>query len=1043
MPFDVYPINDLSDTDRILSTIANVMCGVPVPTRVPLAETFYRHHGTKVLDDRLSPLPADLSSVGPSDLLQARYNVVEYDDATGMRQRVVEWCLSNRATAGCLIHGAGGLGKTRLIIEVAALLRHDHHWSAGFLDPPPDDEYVARQRWQALDEMVAAASSGLLIALDDAEGRQHEVNALAQRLWQRSPEKAPVRIVLLARSAGEWWSSIVDESSAVRAVFRGRTAEPAVMSMPHIDSDEARLRQFMASVKAFGPIMRAQGYTAPGAEPSADRLRQIASSPITSPLAIQMEALMWLAFSAPDKGDQSVAALLTRVLALERAHWKGILGAQDDDRRRDLRRAVAQVTALRGVDSALAAERLLMADRFYDNRTARASVEPVVRNLATLYGRTSGHIGPLEPDLIGEHHVGDTADTELIDGCVAWIDSQAETARAKRRRAFVRVLQRATLTEHGEVVVGRACELLDHLIGVHGESLGETIVEVMGDSPGALFDRVAAQIETLSEPTLGALNFALPIQRVSWREFSLRVAMQYVKLVRREIAAGAAANRPSLYHDAASGLRTLGFRLADVGRHETALAVSKDSVDIYRVLSEGRPDAFLPELASSLNNLAVMLSNLERHEEAVAANREAIDIRRRLAKANPGAVLPNLARSLSNLGTLLMKLRRAEEGLAAAQEAIEVYRTLAETEPNAFLPDLGTALNTAGVMFVSVQRGDEALAALTEAVAIKRTLANEHPDPFLGELAGTLSNLGDALSRAGAKEESIATATEAVEIFRRLASDRPEVFCPDLAKGLINLSAGLRAIGRPEDAIAIATEAVDIYRKLTVSHTDAFVPDLAVALNMLATTLAGLDRYEEALGASEEAIAVLRAVDKTRSDAVLPALGWGLHTSGGMLAVLGRADEALARCKEAVEIRRLLAKKWPDDFLQDLARSLQNLGVAYSKRGDHSWAFDASDEAVRIFRGEVGRGRDAVLPDLAMGLGALSQVLAEMGRYAEAADAAREALATIIGLFEAHPGELGGLLEDLGRSHISACQRAGREPDRMLLERAAIALGWQ
>lgn len=142
-PFNIHHIDDLDNTGRILATLAKVMRGIPIPTRVPLAEIYFRQHGKRVLEPKQFPLPTDRDAIrrlSPSDLLHAKYAVVEYDDATGMRARMLDWCCPPERTEGRLIHGPGGLGKTRLMIEVAARLRDEHGWQAGFLDRPPEDK---------------------------------------------------------------------------------------------------------------------------------------------------------------------------------------------------------------------------------------------------------------------------------------------------------------------------------------------------------------------------------------------------------------------------------------------------------------------------------------------------------------------------------------------------------------------------------------------------------------------------------------------------------------------------------------------------------------------------------------------------------------------------------------------------------------------------------------------------------------------------------------------------------------------------------------
>jgi tetratricopeptide (TPR) repeat protein len=56
---------------------------------------------------------------------------------------------------------------------------------------------------------------------------------------------------------------------------------------------------------------------------------------------------------------------------------------------------------------------------------------------------------------------------------------------------------------------------------------------------------------------------------------------------------------------------------------------------LRRQLAEVRPDVFRPDLANSLNTQSTCLADLGRHEEALAAAEEAVAIYRQLSKARP------------------------------------------------------------------------------------------------------------------------------------------------------------------------------------------------------------------------------------------------------------------------------------------------------------------------------------------------------------------------------------------------------------------------
>ncbi|MFO1206471.1 MAG: tetratricopeptide repeat protein [Burkholderiales bacterium] len=985
-PFNIHHIDEAEDHTGILATIANVMAGQPIPTRVPLHEIYFRQHGHRLIHPKRSQLARDPREIAPTELLQAKFEVVGYLDATGIRAQLIEWCGEPRPTAGRLIHGPGGLGKTRLMIEVAAQLR-ERGWTAGFLDPPHEQvDATLKQRWQALDQLIAHGDdSGLLIVLDYAEGRQDELRRIAERLSARPEDDTrPVRLVLLARSAGEWWTTLRDDTLEVQRVFSSRAVGPSVVALQDLSTGQQRLDLFDASRDAFTPLLKSQGYVLPTGEPPQEQRRRIESgASYARPLAIQMEALLWLASATPEAGATGVDELLRRVLGLERNHWKKLIGVLDEERTRDIARGVAQVTAVQGVPSRRSTEDLLMADDFYQgHRTARVAVDPVVRNLCRVYGTPDGGVGPLEPDLIGEHHVATVGDAELIDGCLRWIEAEPAEMQAKRRRDLLAVLQRATQPEHGTRAIDGALALLDHIVRTHSRALAADMVAIMVP-PGTLADRILRQVDTLDEASLDAINSALPFQSLFFMDLSLQVATQVSALARSRLAAIEAGENPTAdqretaVNRLAQNLGTLSTRLSDAGQLEAALAASQEAVDLYQRLVQDRPEAFQCSLARSLINVGRDLGNLGCPETALAATQEAVDIFRRLAQTGLATMLPELAMGLNNLCVTFSDLGRREQALAASQEAVDVYRRLAQGRPDAFLSDLAMSLDNQGNCLSALGRHEEALAASQEAVGVYRGLAESRADVFVPGLARSLSNLGEALSHLDRHEEALAATQEAVDIHRRLAQWRPEAFLPPLVGSLHNLGLRLADHGRREEALAASQEAVDLCRRLAQAQPDAFLPQLAMTLNSFGNHLWYLGRREKALAASQEAVDLYRRLAQGRPDTFLSDLAMSLDNLGIRLSDLGHHTEALAAAREAVNIYRPLEQSLPDAFSPDLARSLSHLGMWLSNLGHFEDALNASEEAVELYRRLASTSPAAFSLELAGSLSNLAKRLSE------------------------------------------------------------------
>ena len=101
--------------------------------------------------------------------------------------------------------------------------------------------------------------------MDYAEGRMKEVIRLTQTILRQEPHaRRPMRLVLLARGAGEWWRELIDEKPEVHRMFHDGEAGIAAMALPEIDTGEQRLHFFRHCLDQFASILHSRDWTCQG-----------------------------------------------------------------------------------------------------------------------------------------------------------------------------------------------------------------------------------------------------------------------------------------------------------------------------------------------------------------------------------------------------------------------------------------------------------------------------------------------------------------------------------------------------------------------------------------------------------------------------------------------------------------------------------------------------------------------------------------------------------------------------------------------------------
>ncbi|MFD3819810.1 hypothetical protein ACFWRZ_32515, partial [Streptomyces rubiginosohelvolus] len=528
--------------------------------------------------------------VTPAALLEAGRQTVPFHGREDLLAKMQAWC--GRGGFGAwLLHGPGGQGKTRLAHHLGQKLT-----AAGWTVLWPHSNAEASQLLE-----VRRAAKPLLVVLDYAETRPAQLAALIDAAAEH-PGTSPLKLLLLARTAGDWWQQARAASpQAEECLATARTRRLT----PLEDDPDRRVGHYrdaaLALARALPAVPSLAGRDWSAAAADLQPPRRLREGAYGNALTLHMTALADLLDTVgPDRTnrtddeDGDAQDVEDRLLGHESRYWKGSAAAH----------GLTPVLSITALETALAAAHLAgaadrdKADLLWRRLPALADQPRDRRNtvtawLSTLYPPTLAAPGgppwgALQPDRLAERHTGRTLEAnprladQILDGAE---DTQTEQ--------FLTVYNRAAAHP---VFQGR---LDSHLTGLcirHHRKLAAHIITTATrtDHPTPL----TAALDTL------AADPEIPLDTLN-----------------------------TLY----GHFPPTSHRLATTAAH-----LSHTLTGHYRMLAETNPDAYLPNLATSLNNLSVDLGGVGRRAEGLAAAEEAVAIRRMLAETNPDAYLPNL-----------------------------------------------------------------------------------------------------------------------------------------------------------------------------------------------------------------------------------------------------------------------------------------------------------------------------------------------------------------------------------------------------------------
>ncbi|OXY90227.1 hypothetical protein BEK98_35070 [Streptomyces diastatochromogenes] len=973
--------------------------------------------------------------LSPAALLEPSRQVVGFHGRGELLQRLEDWCAQD-GPGVWLVHAPGGQGKTRLALQLQANLGRTGRKGPGAAKPRPWQVI-----WPGFDappeelDRLRHAVDPVLVVLDLAEIRVPQLDALLKAA--ADPMRAePFKLLLLARTAGEWWQSARRGPGSGKHLLGAAEVTDLPALLPNPTAREAAYREalqaFADALPSVGPRPRAD-WAELAASITPPELR---GSGWSNALTLHMTALADL-LDAASKGSGS---------ATEAAPGPDDRSRDTDDRSLDAEDRLLEHQTWYWEQAAVAHGLGLSRRSLKDAMAFAMLVEPadeqhglaLLSRVPALNGQTSDVLdrashwiralcpgdpgrpwGTLQPDRLAERLVGRRLltrphlATAVLDS-PDLTDPQAARLLAFVTRAAGHPPLRETLAPQVTLMCGAhlprlalpamdaatQVEIPEPLIAAlthHAAAPDTTITELerladhLPDSTYNLTELGVHLLERIADlhpaAKADAVDSPGPLTRGARRLFRARaVAQKRAAQARREL-------------ELSRRLRQLSKNRLEMGLRAEGLAAAQAAVDLLRPLVAEGLDGARAELAAALNNVSVGQSELGLRAEALTTATEAVDIAQAVvdAEAAPVGLSPHgprrrLAQTLNTRAMAEGGLGRPEDARnsseCAAHHLREVVALGAEDADDALANNLLLLSNYRA----ATGHYEDALEAAEEAVKNYEELAAKHPDAYGVALAGCVGVHAQRLGELGRSEESLAATRRTVALRRRPAGERPRAHGSDLVNSLNSLALELGDAGLHDEAEEALGEAVELCESLVADEPGAFRDRQAMVLHNLANQRAERGDPDGAVSAARQAADLYAALEAEHPTAFQDDVAMSLATLAGCLAATGQHEEAVAHYLSAAETYRALAAEAPTSTNPGLALCLNNLAVQQRMLGQGEEALATVRETIELQRPLAEATPDAHLPGLSRYCMHEAVCLNFLGRQAETVAALQRAV---------------------------------------------------
>ncbi|MCO1575199.1 hypothetical protein M8C13_05425 [Crossiella sp. SN42] len=560
-----------------------------------------------------------LARDSPSYLLDARSAVVPYRARSREQERLRTWRNNSDELSVLLVYGPGGHGKTRLAAHFAKE-SFDLGWAVA------DASRGNRRSGGSLAHRVTD-DRPVLVVVDYAD-RWGDAR-LAEMVEQLAAEHrgAPTRVLLLARSADQWWHTVASTLDLQAVVETPLQLGGFATTDLHTAYAEA--------IEAFQRELQLSRSTVPMPEDIEDSAN--------SPLELHMAALAATCASREHLPRPTQRDLSQFLLHRERRYWAD---------QAPLIEQVALIATMFGpFETAATARSMLRAARVTGNE---AEADRALRAYQRLYPPAPREVlSPIRPDRLGEDFTASMMtlplNAELIVELVAQLDQDRDANWPSLARCMAVLGAAGHRHEQVEAVVVEVCTRVPHSVlydaggawSLHSHRESLAVVErqfttVLGATTGASdSDRAAAYAEFLAVYA-GQLPHGDVLDLVR-----RTLVWELVRIFRRLSDQDAASYLPMLA-TALSVLSQLKSQDNSLNSAERAvieqppgLEPAREAVRVYRRLARTDPGTYLWKLIDALGWLADLLAEAEQSDEEISLRLEQLDLARQHRPSGP------------------------------------------------------------------------------------------------------------------------------------------------------------------------------------------------------------------------------------------------------------------------------------------------------------------------------------------------------------------------------------------------------------------------